>query len=87
MPKGGGTGPLGLGAMTCRGVGYRAGYRMSGFTNPAGLSFGRGTARGRGDRTGLGLSFCTRLARGYYFYTGFATPATGVFLKQPRLTK
>ncbi|MDH7481997.1 MAG: DUF5320 domain-containing protein [Armatimonadota bacterium] len=87
MPKGDGTGPLGLGPMTGRRVGYCAGYCMSGFANPAVLSFGCGAARWRGNRIGFEPSFRTRPTGGYSFYTGFATPVTEVFPKQPRLKK
>jgi len=34
MPFGDGTGPLGLGPMTGRGMGYCAGHRRPGFMNP-----------------------------------------------------
>lgn len=44
MPRGDGTGPMGMGAMTGRGMGYCAG-----FVNPA-MGFGCGMGRGRGFR-------------------------------------
>lgn len=48
MPRGDGTGPMGLGPMTGRGAGYCAGYPYPGLTNPG---FGRGYfGRGRGWR-------------------------------------
>ena len=43
MPGGDGTGPLGLGPRTGRGMGYCAGYGVPGFMNPG---FGRGFGRG-----------------------------------------
>lgn len=43
MPWGDGTGPLGLGPMTGRGMGYCTGYPVPGFMNP-------GFGRGRGFR-------------------------------------
>jgi len=54
MPRGNGTGPMGAGPGTGRGIGYCGGYNRSGFTIPApgfgsGFSFGRG-GMGRGWR-------------------------------------
>jgi len=46
MPRGDGTGPMGLGPMTGRAAGYCAGYPVPGFMNPYG--FGRGLGFGRG---------------------------------------
>ncbi len=49
MPRGDGTGPAGMGAMTGRTAGYCAGYNTPGFANPIpGRGFGRGFRRGRG---------------------------------------
>ena len=45
MPRGDGTGPMGMGPMTGRGMGYCAGVAAPGY---AGCGFGRG--RGRGCR-------------------------------------
>lgn len=46
MPGGDGTGPLGSGPMTGRGLGYCSGYTRPGYINPR---FGRGWfGRGRG---------------------------------------
>ena len=47
MPAGDGTGPLGLGPMTGRGMGYCAGFPTPGYANPwprlgLGLGWGRG---------------------------------------------
>lgn len=47
MPFGNGTGPLGQGPLTGRGLGPCAGYPNQGFT---GRGFGRGFGRGRGVR-------------------------------------
>jgi len=52
MPRGDGTGPLGLGPMTGRGAGYCAGYSVPGCMNP-GIRFGRGL--GLGFRRGFGF--------------------------------
>ncbi len=73
MPAGDGTGPLGLGPMTGRGMGYCAGYGVPGYANPWprwGLGFGWG--RGRGWRWwywATGLPGWARI--GYY---GALTP-------------
>ncbi|HHW12946.1 MAG TPA: DUF5320 domain-containing protein [Firmicutes bacterium] len=51
MPKGDGTGPLGIGPMTGRGLGFCAGFGTSGYVNPGfGAGFGRGCGRGWGFR-------------------------------------
>ncbi|NLM26962.1 MAG: DUF5320 domain-containing protein [Clostridiaceae bacterium] len=42
MPRGNGTGPLGVGPMTGRGAGYCAGFAVPGYANPTGYGFGRG---------------------------------------------
>jgi hypothetical protein len=47
MPRGDGTGPMGMGPMTGRGAGFCAGATAPGFTS-AGFGFGRGRGRGRG---------------------------------------
>jgi len=46
MPWGDRTGPLGLGPMTGRGLGYCAGFSTPGYTKGPGLGFGRGFGRG-----------------------------------------
>jgi hypothetical protein len=59
MPARDGTGPSGLGSMTGRGMGYCAGYNITGYANPMpgrrlwgrrgfGFGFGRGFGRGYG---------------------------------------
>ncbi len=53
MPLEDRTGPLGLGPMTGRGLGYCAGYGTPGYANPIGywwrgFGFGRGFGRGYG---------------------------------------
>lgn len=47
MPGGNGTGPMGMGPMTGRGMGYCAGLASPGYSN---YGFGRGMGRGRGYR-------------------------------------
>jgi hypothetical protein len=60
MPRGNGTGPMGMGPMTGRGAGYCAGYSVPGYVNPAGgrgwFGFGRGFGRGRGRGFGRGFA-------------------------------
>jgi hypothetical protein len=49
MPRGDGTGPMGMGAMTGRAAGYCAGFGMPGYANAnPGRGFGIGFGRGRG---------------------------------------
>ncbi len=48
MPGGDGTGPMGMGAMTGRGLGYCAGSPAAGYVTPGG--WGRGGGRGLGNR-------------------------------------
>ena len=55
MPRGDGTGPMGMGPRTGRGAGFCAGYGVPGCATPMfgygmglGLGFGRGMGRGRG---------------------------------------
>jgi len=50
MPRGDGTGPMGMGPMTGRGAGYCAGSPTPGFMNPMGGRLGLGSGRGRGFR-------------------------------------
>lgn len=58
MPAGDGTGPLGLGPRTGRGLGYCAGYPVAGYVRQlpgrgffrGGFGFGRGFGRGFGYR-------------------------------------
>jgi hypothetical protein len=68
MPRGDGTGPMGMGSMTGRGAGYCAGYDMPGYANPAfGRGyFGPGMGGGRGRRFrhwfyATGLPFWARM--------------------------
>ncbi len=44
MPRGDGTGPMGMGPMTGRSAGFCAGFAAPGYANPAGFKgcFGRG---------------------------------------------
>ncbi|MBN1808339.1 MAG: DUF5320 domain-containing protein [Planctomycetes bacterium] len=73
MPRGDGTGPMGMGPMTGRAAGFCAGYNVPGYMNPIpgvmgwGRGYGRGFGWGRrgGFGRGRGLGF------GYGFRRGF----------------
>ena len=71
MPRGDGTGPMGMGPMTGRGAGYCAGFGIPGFMNPT-PRFGMGRGYGRG-RVGGGMDF----ARGRGYGRGFGRFAYG----------
>jgi len=45
MPRGDGTGPMGMGPMTGRGAGICAGYNTPGYANSVGFGRGRGFRR------------------------------------------
>jgi hypothetical protein len=51
MPRGDGTGPMGMGPMTGRGAGHCGGRGVAGFVSSLGLGFGRGRG-GRGGGNG-----------------------------------
>ena len=62
MPRGDGTGPMGMGAMTGRGAGFCTGVASSGYTNVAGYARGFGCGRGFGRMFNpMGMS-----GRGYF---------------------
>jgi len=69
MPRGDGTGPMGMGPMTGRAAGYCAGYPMPGFANPI---WGRGYGPGRGRGFGRG-----GWGRGWGFGRGRTYPYVG----------
>jgi len=70
MPRGDGTGPMGMGARTGRSVGYCAGSEMPGYAHPApGRGFGMGFGRGRGAG-GRGSGGGGRGWRNMFFATG-----------------
>ncbi len=80
MPRGDGTGPVGMGPMTGRGAGYCAGYAMPGYANPVGgrgffgwgrggRGFGAGPGGGRGWRNRFRATGLTGRQR-----AGFAPP-------------
>ena len=77
MPRGDGTGPMGMGPMTGRAAGYCAGYPVPGYMNPIpGRGWGRGFGRGRGFGGGFGW-------RGWAGVGGFAPPAAPWAYGQP----
>ncbi|HHY47277.1 MAG TPA: DUF5320 domain-containing protein [Firmicutes bacterium] len=92
MPRGDGTGPMGLGPMTGRAAGYCAGYPVPGFMNPIGgrwFGFGRGLGLGRG-RGWRWMYYATGLpgwARfrypGWVGYPGWATPGYPAYYGAP----
>jgi len=72
MPGGDRTGPVGMGPMTGRGMGYCTGYPTPGYTSPAGGRgfWGRGRGGGWGRRNwyyATGLPFWARAAQGFFF--------------------
>ncbi len=72
MPRGDGTGPVGMGPMTGRAAGFCAGYPVPGFMNPVG---GRGYwGRGRGGGRGRGFGRGFRWARDGYGYPAAGYP-------------
>ena len=48
MPRGDGSGPMGMGRMTGRGAGYCAGFAAPGYASPVGYTGGFGCRSGRG---------------------------------------
>lgn len=71
MPRGDGTGPMGLGPMTGRGAGYCAGFPVPGYMNPF-LGYGIGFGRGRGFRR---MAYLTGLPGWMRFgYPMYGTP-------------
>jgi hypothetical protein len=73
MPRGDGTGPMGMGPMTGRAAGYCAGNAVPGFRNPA-RGRGLGMAWGRGG--GGGMAMAWRRGRGGFggAWSGAAAP-------------
>ena len=70
MPRGDGTGPMGMGPMTGRAAGYCAGFGMPGYANPApGRGYGMGFGRGRGFG-GRGFGGGGRGWRNRFYATG-----------------
>lgn len=73
MPRGDGTGPMGMGSMTGRGAGFCTGNAVPGSVNGVGgLGLGRGFGRGlgRGQFSGR-MAYAPRM-RGFNAYGGYA---------------
>lgn len=71
MPRGDGTGPMGMGPMTGRAAGFCAGYGMPGYMNPVPRrGFGMGFGSGRGGRGGGFGGGGGRGWRNMYYATG-----------------
>lgn len=87
MPFGNGTGPMGMGPMTGRGMGYCAGFPTPGYMNPGfgGGWFGFGRGRGGGGRGrrncyyATGLPGWARAGYGMPAYGGYGMPAYGMY--------
>ena len=77
MPRGDGTGPMGLGPMTGRAAGYCAGYPVPGFMNPYGGRLGLGFGYGRGFGRGMGRGYGRGFVSGYVNPTPYAPPTYG----------
>jgi len=78
MPRGDGTGPMGMGPMTGRAAGYCAGYPTAGYMNPVGGRgfYGRGGGWGRRNwYYATGLPGYVRTAQGMPAFGG-ALPYT-----------
>lgn len=81
MPRGDGTGPMGMGSMTGRAAGYCAGYSTPGYMNPGGgrgMGFGRGFARGGGRGFGRGAG-----AFGFNPAYNWGAPPVAPFVPNP----
>lgn len=80
MPRGNGTGPMGMGPRTGRGIGNCEGFEMPGYANPVGFARGYGggfaNGLGRGHRRMFYETGLPGWARnGYPAYTGRNTAA------------
>lgn len=78
MPRGDGTGPMGMGPMTGRGAGYCAGTGMPGYANPIprrgfGMGFGRGWGFGGGGRGWRNMYYATGVP-GRLRFGGYVSP-------------
>ena len=70
MPRGDGTGPMGMGPMTGRAAGYCAGFGVPGYANPIpGRGLGMGFRGGRGAY-GRGFGGGGRGFRHWFYATG-----------------
>ncbi|MBD3241020.1 MAG: hypothetical protein GF331_10580 [Chitinivibrionales bacterium] len=83
MPRGDGTGPMGMGPMSGRAAGCCAGFNMPGYANPApGAGFGHGRGRRNWYRAGHGFGW-QRAAAGYPAFGAGWAPGPGW---QPRMS-
>ncbi len=73
MPRGDGTGPMGMGPMTGRAAGFCAGYAVPGYMNPV-QGRGRGMAWGRGYGRGFGMGMAWRHGWAAYHSPFYPTP-------------
>jgi len=72
MPRGDGTGPMGMGPMTGRAAGFCAGFGTPGYMNAGpGWGGGRGFGRGRGLGRGRGWAGWARPGRGFGMRAGW----------------
>jgi hypothetical protein len=87
MPRGDGTGPMGMGPMSGRAAGFCAGYDVPGYMNPIfGRGFGRGLGWGRGRGFGAGMGF----RRGWGGRAGYGMgtmPAYNPYFQEPSKTE
>ena len=83
MPGGNGTGPLGQGSMTGRGLGYCAGYGAPGFATNGRFGLGLGFRGGFGWRYPYGYPWFgrDRWYRGYY--PTYGAPAANPYYSYP----
>ncbi len=91
MPAGDGTGPMGVGPMSGRGMGYCAGFSAPGYMNPApgqGMGYrrgwnqgGGGRGRGRGWRRG-GFNMGTPMSQGGFSAAPANPPMSGDYEMQ-----
>jgi len=79
MPRGNGTGPVGMGPMTGRGTGYCAGYGMPGYVNSAqrsGVGIGAGQMRGWRRGCGRRSMYDSPVSPRWSAMTPFTTPVS-----------
>ncbi len=67
MPRGDGTGPMGMGPLSGRGAGFCAGYSVPGYAHPVPGRGAWGVGRGMGFGRGLGLGFRGGRGRGAWW--------------------
>jgi hypothetical protein len=80
MPRGDGTGPMGLGPMTGRAAGYSAGYPTPGFMNPYGARFAQ---MPRPSAPPFGAGLMAPPAYGLPAYGPYGVPPYGAYGAAP----